>query len=1096
MDAAPPISDAAPLSDAAAIPDAAPIPDVAVIPDVAPMADVAPVADMAPDAAVPDVCVPSCGDALCGADGCGGECGACVGDAPRCVEGRCQPLPTVRISEVVARNDDGLRDAEGDASDWIELHNFGRAGVALEGLALSDDLDRPARWSLPARVLPAGERLLVFASGRDLRPDEGELHADFRLDADGEPVLLTADDGATVVDAWTPAFPPQHPDVAYGVPEAVERVALVQAGDVVAWFVPRDDRLGDAWRRLDFDDADWGRAATGLGFLPGGAVAPDPADLPDVALGRPTEQSSTLGGFVSGLAVDGDPRTFTATFRDDLEPRWTVTLDDDVWVGRIILHNRVACCPQRLRDITVSVEDGAGLEVWRSPLLNPEDVLGGPAQLTVDPAVVGRRVHVDRTADPDLSGTNGAGNADEPSVLTLGEVEVRADVAGLRPFLASDLSEEMADATSLYVRALFQVAAPDALDVLHLRVTHDAGFAVWLNGVPVSAVHAPEPPLRWDSAATREARDGVAVTELNLTEHLALLVPGENLLALQGLDADGDDFLLLPELEGAAIEVGAEARYFPEPTPGAPNTTPSYAGLVAPVTASRPRGLVDGPVEVELATETEGATIVYTLDGSPPTPETGTPYEVPIAVETSTAVRAVAYLEDWRPTPVSTWTWIIPSQVRDQTQEAVLARGLPDMWRNAIADYGVDPRVAGPGDLFDGRYADRFEADLRTLPTLAISLPPAELFGPEGIYAEATQHGVRWERAASVEVLTGDPATELQIDCGLRIQGGAFRNHSLTRKHSFRLLFKTLYGPSKLRHPILGPDAPYRFDTLILRANGADGWQWAWAGAEVLYARDAFGRETVLAMGGVAGRSAFFHLYLNGLYWGLYEAVERPDAAFAATHLGGEKEDWDVQNSGRPVDGDLESWNALRARLGEGVAEVEDWLELAGLDDSGARNLERPASVDMTSLADYMLANLYMGSDDWPHHNYYIARPRDGRLGFQFLMWDSEVSVGLRSPVGVNKIGVSAGVAEPWAALRASPEFRLRVADRAQRHLLTPGGALWVDPRRPRRQRPCSAHAGHPRPPRRWPRPGVRALGRPAPSEPALHTGRRRCRSR
>ncbi len=131
------------------------------------------------------------------------------------------------------------------------------------------------------------------------------------------------------------------------------------------------------------------------------------------------------------------------------------------------------------------------------------------------------------------------------------------------------------------------------------------------------------------------------------------------------------------------------------------------------------------------------------------------------------------------------------------------------------------------------------------------------------------------------------------------------------------------------------------------------------------------------------------------------------------------------------------------------MAEVDDWLELAGLDASGARDPARPAWVDMTSLADYMLANLYLGSDDWPHHNYYVARPRDGRLGFQFYMWDSEVSVGLRSPLDADKTGVDTGVAQPWAALRENPEFRLRVADRAQRHLLTPGGALWVDPENP-----------------------------------------------
>ena len=41
--------------------------------------------------------------------------------------------------------------------------------------------------------------------------------------------------------------------------------------------------------------------------------------------------------------------------------------------------------------------------------------------------------------------------------------------------------------------------------------------------------------------------------------------------------------------------------------------------------------------------------------------------------------------------------------------------------------------------------------------------------------------------------------------------------------------------------------------------------------------------------------STFVHLYVNGHYWGLYNPVERPDAAFAAAYMGGEKEEWDAK---------------------------------------------------------------------------------------------------------------------------------------------------------------------------------------------------------
>ena len=42
--------------------------------------------------------------------------------------------------------------------------------------------------------------------------------------------------------------------------------------------------------------------------------------------------------------------------------------------------------------------------------------------------------------------------------------------------------------------------------------------------------------------------------------------------------------------------------------------------------------------------------------------------------------------------------------------------------------------------------------------------------------------------------------------------------------------------------------------------------------------------------------STYVHLYINGIYWGLYNPSERPDAAFGESYIGGDKEDWDVLN--------------------------------------------------------------------------------------------------------------------------------------------------------------------------------------------------------
>lgn len=74
------------------------------------------------------------------------------------------------ISEVVASNGSTLLDEDGHASDWIELYNPTDRPIDVGGFFLSDDDSDPLRWQLPDRRIGAGERLIVFASGKDRAP--------------------------------------------------------------------------------------------------------------------------------------------------------------------------------------------------------------------------------------------------------------------------------------------------------------------------------------------------------------------------------------------------------------------------------------------------------------------------------------------------------------------------------------------------------------------------------------------------------------------------------------------------------------------------------------------------------------------------------------------------------------------------------------------------------------------------------------------------------------------------------------------------------------------------------------------------------------
>jgi hypothetical protein len=120
------------------------------------------------------------------------------------------------INEFMASNREAVQDPQRDYDDWVELYNPDRLAVDVGGMYLSDDPCTPAKWQFPldqpdvTTIAPRGY-LLIWADG-DVTASG--LHAGFRLNADGEQILLVDSDGATVIDSIE--FDEQFADVSYG----------------------------------------------------------------------------------------------------------------------------------------------------------------------------------------------------------------------------------------------------------------------------------------------------------------------------------------------------------------------------------------------------------------------------------------------------------------------------------------------------------------------------------------------------------------------------------------------------------------------------------------------------------------------------------------------------------------------------------------------------------------------------------------------------------------------------------------------------------------------------------------------------------------
>ena len=480
--------------------------------------------------------------------------------------------------------------------------------------------------------------------------------------------------------------------------------------------------------------------------------------------------------------------------------------------------------------------------------------------------------------------------------------------------------------------------------------------------------------------------------------------------------------------------------------------TGALAALIAlTVTAqpkfSEPHGLYDVTSLTVGITPTDAtAEVRYTTDGSEPTAQSSL-YTEPLQLTRTTLLRAVEVKNGVVTSASSTASYIFIASVLNQPNNP---EGYPSTWGRytqfegtAIADYEMDPEMTN-----DPVLRPKIIEGLKSLPVLSIVTDKDNLFSHEndedrgGIYiftgppvGDATGHG--WTRPTSVELIGGPQQHDLTIDCGLRLHGGHGRLAEKNPKHSFRLVFKSEYGPKSLDYPLFGTDEPSKFYQLVLRCHFGNAWQ-HWDGGNrerAQYTRDVWARRMQRKMGRTSVNALYVNLFLNGMYWGIYNIAERVDDQFGKDHLGGSKSDIDVVkieedggNHHEASEGTLDAWEQMVATAKQ-AAKTQSYEQLQSM-------------LDIDSFIDYMLINQYAGNTDWAHHNWYaILRRGAGSQGFRFLCWDSEI---IFEDVNVSVLDKNNGSAYPtglFQNLLKNKDFADRYGRRAQ-ELLADNGLL------------------------------------------------------
>lgn len=519
-----------------------------------------------------------------------------------------------------------------------------------------------------------------------------------------------------------------------------------------------------------------------------------------------------------------------------------------------------------------------------------------------------------------------------------------------------------------------------------------------------------------------------------------------------------------------------DATYLAAPTPGAANAA-GLSGVVDPPTFSAAHGIYQHPFSLFLFPGTSGTTIRYTTDGSQPTDSTGAVYTAPIRIDETTVVRAAGFKQGARASAGVTRTFLFLEDVIRQSANGRPPAGWPSTWGPNAVDYGMDPQVV------NGNEQNVIQA-LSAIPSFSIAMERDSLFNRTyGIYANALSYGREWERPASIELIypegfsrnSGTDADHgggdgFQVNAGVRIRGGWSRNKE-NPKHAFRLFFRGEYGPTELEYALFGDEGADRFDKIDLRT--AQNYSWSYYGDQRnTFVRDVFARDTQRDMGELYTRSRYYHLYLNGQYWGLFQTQERADGSYGASYLGGDDDDFDIIKSAgldnqyvmEATAGNVDAWRQLWEGANRVAGETENarsddlYLKLQGLNPDGSRNPDLPVLLDADNLINYMLVIFWTGNPDAPitpfmgTNNFFAIRDRTGERGFVYFAHDSEHTLlpengGFYDRTGPFTAGDQFQFSNPqWIhqQLMGSREYRLRFADLARKHLFD-DGALVAD---------------------------------------------------
>lgn len=380
----------------------------------------------------------------------------------------------------------------------------------------------------------------------------------------------------------------------------------------------------------------------------------------------------------------------------------------------------------------------------------------------------------------------------------------------------------------------------------------------------------------------------------------------------------------------------------------------------APKFSGTEPGVVNGGnATVQIQCPTAGAKIYYTLDGAIPTPENGTLYESPIAINKSTIVRARAFKDDAIYSDVVTGSYLF-------TETIYASCGRSNL-----------PIVSINSDR------DHFYGDKLGLCVKGNNGAPSSCSSDMNGNANYNQE---WMRPANFEyIVDGRVVDSQEVEVG--VFGGCSRSHDVK---SFKIKANKRTGNNKFQYTKFFADRSYtKYKSLALR-NGGNGWY--------LYPRWRDGFMQSLTKGMNIDYQAYQPVayFLNGEYKGLMGLRERTDEDYIYSNYGYDEDEIEylrvMKDEGKYV-----------AEIGTDQAyyDMERYAEQHNSDADFYDKLSQMMDID--EYIDYQIIQQFIANTDWVNNNTKLWRKKDGGK-FRWILFDVDFGMSQHTSVNNNML--------------------------------------------------------------------------------------------